>query len=82
MFHTPDYAEAHLNLGTVLIEQGKSAEAIPHLERALRLNPDLAEAHCSLGAALKEQGKPDAALARLRAGAGIASPTTPRRGSA
>lgn len=35
----PQSADAHFTLGEVLYEQGKSAEAIPHLEDAARLAP-------------------------------------------
>jgi tetratricopeptide (TPR) repeat protein len=49
-------AEAHFNLGNVLLQQGKAAEAIAQNEQALRLNPDYAEAHCNLGAALEQVG--------------------------
>jgi len=35
----PQSADAHFTLGEVLHEQGKSAEAIAHLENAARLAP-------------------------------------------
>jgi len=38
----PNLAEAHYNLGLALAKMpGRSAEAIAHLEAALRLRPDL-----------------------------------------
>ena len=36
----PDYAEAHLNLGILLNDQGKLDEAVAHYQRALALKPD------------------------------------------
>jgi tetratricopeptide (TPR) repeat protein len=35
----PQSADAHYTLGEILHEQGKSAEAIPHLENAVRFAP-------------------------------------------
>ena len=53
----PTYAEAHNNMGVVLQDQGKLAEAITAYHRALEINPAFAEAHNNMGNALKEQGK-------------------------
>ncbi len=49
----PDFAEAHNNLGNVLKDQGKLAEAEACYRRALELKPDVAEVHNNLGAALE-----------------------------
>jgi tetratricopeptide (TPR) repeat protein len=48
----PDYAEAHNNLGLVLIQSGKDEEGIAALREAVRLEPAYAEARTNLGAAL------------------------------
>jgi SAM-dependent methyltransferase len=54
----PRHAEAESRLGAVLLAQGKTREAIPHLERAVTLEPalfealgNLAQAHMAAGAA-------------------------------
>lgn len=52
----PDFAEAHLRLGELLLVQGALPAARERLETAVRLNPDLAEAHYTLGGlAMAEQ---------------------------
>ena len=48
----PDYAEAHNNLGLVLIQAGDDPNGIAALREAVRLAPDYADAHANLGAAL------------------------------
>jgi tetratricopeptide (TPR) repeat protein len=48
----PDYAEAHNNLGLVLIQSGKDEEGIAALREAARLAPAYADARTNLGAAL------------------------------
>ena len=59
----PDYAEAHNNLGNVLVQQGKQDEAAVAFRRALDLKPDYADAHNNLGNLLRGQGKLDEAVA-------------------
>jgi len=48
----PSYAEAHNNLGLVLIQSGNDDEGIAALREAVRLAPAYAEARTNLGAAL------------------------------
>ncbi len=50
---------AHCNLGTLLLNQGEAAAALPHLQEAVRLKPDMHEAHASLGKALVDLGQSD-----------------------
>ena len=45
-----------MNLGVVLVREGKLAEAAAQHERALRIKPDYAEAHTNLGLVLFMQG--------------------------
>ncbi|MGD1019290.1 MAG: tetratricopeptide repeat protein [Verrucomicrobiia bacterium] len=69
-------AEAHNNLGNVLVGLGKVPEAITQYEQALRIKPDFAEGHADLGAALVRTGKIEEAIAHfeqaLRINPGIA----------
>jgi len=52
----PDYVEAYFNLGNVLAEQGRWAEAIGYFEQALQIQPDFANAHNNLGIELCKRG--------------------------
>lgn len=63
---SPDYAEAHNNLGNVLRDEGKVTDAVASYRRALEILPDYAEAHNNLGNALKDQGQLDEAIANYR----------------
>jgi protein O-mannosyl-transferase len=58
----PDNYIARFNLGTALVEQGRSAEAIPQFQATLRLNPNDGEACGSLATALAEGGQIDDAV--------------------
>jgi tetratricopeptide (TPR) repeat protein len=53
----PDFAEAHVNLGSVLQAQGAADQAIAHFRRAIALMPDFAPAHYNLGNALALAGR-------------------------
>ena len=54
------------NLGAALIEERRFDEAIPVLERALKINPYLAKSHHNLGVALSQIGASQAAAYRHR----------------
>ena len=67
----PQFAEAHANLGAVLMRLGRQAEAVAEYERALSIAPDLQAARINLGLAHFRAGAVrdavrvfDAALAR------------------
>jgi tetratricopeptide (TPR) repeat protein len=47
----PGHPEANGELGAILVVQGRSGEAIPHLESAIRSMPDLWPAYLQLGRA-------------------------------
>jgi len=56
---------AHNNLAILLIESGRSREALPHLEQAARARPDDPEPQNNLGNALTQAGRPQEAVAHL-----------------
>jgi len=53
----PSNAAAHFSLGSLLLGRKDYANAIPHLEDALRINPDQPLALNNLGAALEGEGR-------------------------
>jgi tetratricopeptide (TPR) repeat protein len=63
---SPDYPEAHNNLGSALQAQGRLDEAVTCYRRALELRPDYPEAHNNLGSALQAQGRLDEAVTCYR----------------
>ncbi|HTU26515.1 MAG TPA: tetratricopeptide repeat protein [Pirellulales bacterium] len=62
----PAYAEAHNNLGNVLLRTGRLDEARASYERALALKPNLAPAHNELGCVDQAQGRLAAAATRFQ----------------
>jgi tetratricopeptide (TPR) repeat protein len=48
----PNYAEAHNNLGAILLQSGQTMEAVGEYQAAVRLDPDYPDAHSNLGGAL------------------------------
>jgi tetratricopeptide (TPR) repeat protein len=52
-------------LGLVRLQQGRFADAIPLLRRAIKIDRDAAEAHHHLGVALTGLGRPEEALERF-----------------
>jgi tetratricopeptide (TPR) repeat protein len=63
---TPGWLEPHLNLGTLLYEQGDLSQAVKCYRSALALDPDNALAHFNLGTALDELKDFRAACSHLR----------------
>ncbi|MGA8033262.1 MAG: tetratricopeptide repeat protein, partial [Casimicrobiaceae bacterium] len=57
----PDDFDVLQRLGAVCYEQGKAAEALPFMQRAVALRPDAHAAHANLGAAYLALGQLDAA---------------------
>jgi predicted TPR repeat methyltransferase len=53
----PDYAEAHNNLGIILLSMGRPDDSVSAFTRATTLKPDFAEARNNLGAALFGLGR-------------------------
>ena len=62
----PAQAEAHLQLGIVLVRRGRSQEALPVLQRARQLDQDSGEAAYHLGEVLYHLGDLPTALETLR----------------
>ncbi len=62
----PDNAAVLSKLGAALAGQGKLAETLTQLLRAIELDPDLVEAHNNLGAAFQILGKLDESAAAFR----------------
>ncbi|NRA02364.1 MAG: tetratricopeptide repeat protein [Myxococcales bacterium] len=57
----------HSNLGSVLVSQGRNAEARGHYQRALEIKPDYVYALYNLGVWLQRDGDVEAALEHYRA---------------
>ena len=64
---SPNLAEGHLALGSVLLQQGQWAEAMRQLRQALSRGPGLAETHAAVGRVIMEVGDVDEAVRRLQA---------------
>jgi Flp pilus assembly protein TadD/4-amino-4-deoxy-L-arabinose transferase-like glycosyltransferase len=62
----PDYADVHLELGQLLMEQGRSDEALVHLRRAGEICPFAAQTHYVLGTAYATLGSDSLAEAAYR----------------
>jgi len=58
----PRLPDAHTQLGFALMQVGIDAEAVEHLEKAVKLQPTSAEALCNLAFAHRSQGRIDEAL--------------------
>jgi len=58
----PNYADAHYNMGQLMLRQKNLDEAIRHLSRAVALEPDDAQAHYKLALALAQQQQPGQAV--------------------
>ena len=68
----PNVAEYRVFLGGTYVEAGRFAEAVPHLEAALRLKDRSADTYNSLGAARMAEGRVSDALALFQRAATVA----------
>lgn len=55
----------YLDYASFLLDQGKAAEAVPLLEKAVTIAPQCADCHGKLGRALEATGRRDAAVTEL-----------------
>ena len=77
----PDHFPALINLGIALAQSGLPGEALPPLEKAVRLEPGCAaEAHHALGAILASLGRLDEAVAEFTEALRL-NPSHPQAGS-
>ena len=67
----------YLDLGVLLLDQARAAEAQPFLERAVELGPKSASAHEKLGIALVANGNPAHGIRELQLAVGLA-PNDPK----
>ena len=70
--HVPNDAENYRELGMSLIQVGRFAEAVGHLERAVALDPKSASAHNHLGGALLALGRIQDGLVNIRRASALA----------
>lgn len=63
---SPQWVEPHINLGTLLYEQGDHRQAARCYRRAVELEPDNPLAHFNLGSVLDELGQLEEARQHLR----------------
>ena len=54
--HYPDFEDAQIGLGRVLLAQGRPAEAVPHLQKAIAVSPSNEVAHYQLSVAYGRLG--------------------------
>lgn len=62
----PNNARGHYSLGTVLLKNAKTDEAIEQLDAAVRIDPAYADAHYNLGNALQGKGRVGGAIKAYR----------------
>ena len=62
----PDFAEAYLNLGNAMKEEGEFDEASVCYRKAIELKPDSVEAYFNIGNLLKEVGELEEAIGCYR----------------
>lgn len=77
----PNMGEAHLALGSVLLQCGEPARAVRSMRAAIARSPGLAEAHAALGRLLVEVGEIDEGARRLGAALDL-DPAVPLAASA
>jgi tetratricopeptide (TPR) repeat protein len=76
LVRSPSCFMCETNYGNWLMEKGREAEAVPHLERSLSLKPDNVPALLNLGRIEEQGGRLDAARGHLQAALRIAPQDT------
>jgi Tfp pilus assembly protein PilF len=74
----PSNAEAHNNLGYLLAQQRKFAEALEHVRKALESRPDYPQAHYNAAMIYLAQARADEAVKHLEAAIRPGDPNAPR----
>jgi len=62
----PNYADAHINLGTACLKKGILDEAISEFRKTLIIKPNHLETHIKLGIAYFKQGRLDDAISEFK----------------
>jgi cytochrome c-type biogenesis protein CcmH/NrfG len=70
----PQFVDAHLLLGDLLVARRRPRDAVPHYRNAVRIAPDSARAHLGLASALIAAGEPAEAIEHLTAAAASPDP--------
>jgi len=60
-------AKAHYSLALLMAGDGRRAQALTHLQAAVRFQPNYVEAHLALADVLRRSGRPDPALEEYKA---------------
>ncbi len=71
---TPNFVEAHYNLGLLFLEEQDFMPALAHLQRVLKHNPKNLQARIAAAEAYRLQNQPDQALTLLQLNESQASP--------
>lgn len=72
----PHYPEGQYNLGTLLMNMGRTGDAIPHLEAAIQARHGFTQAHRNLGILLLRRNESASALGHLQVAADSAEATS------
>jgi Flp pilus assembly protein TadD len=70
----PDYARAHNNLASILLQRGDTDAALRHVQDAIRLEPSNIEAHTNLAAAYAAKGQFDRAVTAIESALRLTPP--------
>jgi tetratricopeptide (TPR) repeat protein len=65
--NVPEHAEAMTFLADCKVQLGQSNDALPLIEKALKIDPSIARAHMNLGIIYQDQGRQQDALRELKA---------------